>query len=342
MALVKPSYNTKREVLGEKLPLDTPFSVILDPSERCNFKCSYCFRSGQKSKSWGFAASGALMSTEIFECAAQQLKEFPQKIKLVSLTGQGEPLCNPDIADMVRYLKELDVAERIDMHTNASLLTEENAIHIARAGFTCIVVSLQGLNASEYEHTCKAKIDFQRFYNNLKILYENKSKGLKIHIKIEDVALDKDNMEKSKQRFYELFGSIADSIFVENAVPLWNRLGINSDAITNKFGDTVGNVDYCPLLFYKMLVAPDGEIYPCTNLPSPMSLGNISNITLREAWSSRKRLDFLKEHLRLTRHKHEPCEGCFVPVNTVTSREDIIDPYKDSILKRLKGISYNG
>lgn len=341
MASVKPSYNTKRTVLGKQLPLDTPFSVVLDPSERCNFRCCYCFRAGKKDKSWSFAAKGDLMSLSVFERAARQLKEFPQKLKLISLSGHGEPLCNPHIIDMVQFLKKLDVAEQIDMHTNASLLTEESAVRIAQAGFTRIVVSLQGLDAATYKRTCGAKIDFQQFYNNLKLMYENKDKSLGIHIKIADVAFEKHAILESEQKFYELFGVIADTVFVEKTVPLWQNLNLNTDTTTNKFGCSFSEVNYCPLLFYKIMVAPDGEIYPCTKLPPPMSLGNIQEKTLREAWNSRSRFDFMKEHLQLTRHKHRPCVGCFVAVNTVTSSKDVIDEYKDVILQRLGVVSHN-
>lgn len=278
------------------------------------------------------------MPPEVFELAAGQLKEFPKKIKLVSLSGHGEPLCNPDIADMVRLLEDLAVTEQIDMHTNASLLTEESAVRIAKAGFTRIVVSLQGLDAAAYERTCGVKIDFQQLYNNLKLMYESKDKYLKIHIKMIDTALDPDDPEESERRFYEIFDSLADDLFIEKAVPIWTNLGAAA-VTTNKYEDTFGEVDYCPLLFYKMLVAPDGGIYPCTNIPPPMSLGNIRDISLREVWNSRRRLDFLKEHLNLTRHNHTSCRGCFVPVNTVMSQKDVIDPYRDVILERLEEIS---
>lgn len=338
MACIKPSYNTNRAVLGEQLPLHTPFSIILDISERCNFRCSYCFRAGEKDESWGFAAAEGLMSPVIFERAVKQIMEFPQKLKVISLSGHGEPLCHPDIVDMVGFLKKMDVTEQIDMHTNASLLTEESAVRIAQAGFTRIVVSLQGLDAAAYERTCRAKIDFRRFYDNLKLLYKSKDKKLRIHIKIVDVALGKMDAKDGERRFYELFGDIADDVFVEKTVPLWKNIAFAPGDMVNKFGYEFSKVDYCPLVFYKIWVAPDGAIYSCTNLPPPPSLGNICNTTLQAAWNSRQRLDFLKEHLRLTRHKHTPCAGCFVPVNTVTSSEDVLDSYKDAILDRLESV----
>ena len=67
MARIKESFNTNRMCLGESLPLKTPLSVIIDISERCNFKCNYCFRSGQKDDSWGFAIKNELMSMDVFK-----------------------------------------------------------------------------------------------------------------------------------------------------------------------------------------------------------------------------------------------------------------------------------
>lgn len=272
---------------------------------------------------------------EIFKLAVQQLSEFPQTIKTVSLSGHGEPLCNHDIAQMARWLNTSAIAEHVEMHTNASLLTEETAIQIAKSGFSRIVVSLQGLDASMYEQTCGIRINWEQFYNNLKLLYHNKPTTLKIHIKISEAALHKNDFNNDKEKFYSLFGNIADSIFIEKVTPLWKNVRIDTEWTKNKFWQEHGEIKYCPLLFYKIWVAPDGEIYPCTGLPSPMSLGNICKVSLRDAWTGRKRLEFLKEHLLSERRLNPACIDCFVPINTIASEKDIIDAYKQEILNRL-------
>lgn len=335
MAEIKASYNKERLCLGREIPLDTPLSVHLDVSERCNFKCNYCFRSKKRDETWGFAAKNNLMPMNIFQKTIEQLAEFPQKIKSVFLSGHGEPLCNPELAAMVRCLKKSGVTERIEMHTNASLLTEKTAAEIARAGFTRIVVSLQGLNADSYERVCGAKLDWDIFYKNLCLLYQNKNADLRIHIKISEAALDKECFEADKERFYSAFGPIADTISVEKVTPLWKNLEIDLDPDTNKYGKEVGKIECCPILFYKMWVAPDGEIYPCTGLPMPLSLGNIREISLLEAWNGQKRREFLESHLRSFRGGHSACIDCFVPINTVTMDEDRIDSYREEILARL-------
>lgn len=339
MMNIRASYNEKRQRLGEILPLDTPLSVILDTSERCNFRCSYCFRSKPQDESWGYAAKNNLMSMDVFHQCIRQLAKFPQKIKSVELSGQGEPLCNPKIAEMVHDLRTADVTEQIVMHTNASMLTAATAKEIARAGFTKIVVSLQGLNANTYEEVCGAELNWDAFYEKLRILYENKNDDLKIHIKITEAALNPKNSAREETVFYSLFGSIADSISVEKVTPLWRNLDIPSSKTVNKYGQEIEMIECCPILFYKMWVGPDGEIYPCSGLPAPLSLGNIREISLRDAWNSPKRKDFLISHLRFPRGGCDTCIDCFVPVNTITMEEDRIDPYKKEILKRLEGNS---
>ena len=336
MAEIKESYNTERLCLGEKLPLNTPLSVIFDLSERCNFKCNYCFRSGEKNESWGYVAKNELMTLEVFETVVKQISQFPQPIKVVSLSGHGEPLYNPNIIKMTNLLRESTAVERIEMHTNASLLTEESIIKIQKAGFSRIVVSLQGLDSSTYEHVCGVKINWEKFYNNLKKLYENKEDNLKIHIKISEAALDKNHYSRDEEKFYTLFGNIADSIFIEKVTPLWKNIKFEIDETKNKFGENPRQINYCPIVFYKIWVAPNGEMYPCTALPPPMSLGNIRDTSLQNAWNSMERRKFLIEHLHLDRHNYSPCVGCFVPINTVVSEKDFIDPYKEEILRRLE------
>lgn len=336
MVSVKASYNGNRINLGERLPLDTPLSVILDVSERCNFRCNYCFRSKPQDGAWDFAAKNNLMTMELFQKAVNQLSSFPQKIEVISLSGHGEPLCHSDIIPMVQYLKKAAVTERIEMHTNASLFTERTAKEAAQAGFNRIVVSLQGLDARDYERVCGAKLDWDRFYGCLQDLYKNKADSLKIHIKISEAALSVENYAADEERFYTLFKPIADTVSVEKVTPLWKNLEFEANETVNKYGQDVGTVECCPILFYKMWVAPDGEIYPCTGLPMPMSLGNIREISLREAWGGRKRREFLLSHLQVPRGGHPACVDCFVPVNTVTMEQDRIDPYKKEILDRLR------
>lgn len=63
----------KRNYLKEVLPLDTPYTIILEPIKACNFKCVYCVYSSSKIKS-------DIMSLELFKKAISGLDRFSKKL----------------------------------------------------------------------------------------------------------------------------------------------------------------------------------------------------------------------------------------------------------------------
>ena len=331
---IQPSYDTNRQVLGKILPLDTPFTVILDTSEACNFKCKYCFRSHHDKRDWGYAASGGLMPWSIFEKAADQLLRFPQTVRQVSLSNHGEPLANRDICQMAKYLREKGFDGRISIHTNASLLDEEYAGEVGTCGMSRIIVSLQGLTGERYEKICGARIDENDFFENLSVMYaasrENKHKT-EIHIKIANAALD----GSEEQVFYERFEKIADRVFVEHIVPIWkNGNADGGEKAVNKYGASFPGQKCCRLIFDTLVVAPNGDVYPCTQLVGTPCIGNIQEIPLFEIWNNQKRIGLLEKILCLD--EPDMCKECYIKQNSVYTKEDMIDGFREEILRRLE------
>lgn len=330
-----PSFDVNRSCLGEILPLKTPFRVILDSSEACNFKCTYCFRSVPPSETWGYALENGIMSMETFEIAAQQLLKFPEAPRVISLSGMGEPLCNTHIPLMAKKLKEFGIKSKIELHTNASLLTRESAEVIASCGIEKIVISIQGLDAEAYKKVCSFNINFDDFYENLKVFYKNKANNMEVNIKIVDEALR--NAEE-EQKFYEMFSPIADKTFVENTMALWQEQIVYDDTAntkSNKFGKDFGEIICCPIAFLNLTISPNGDIYPCCVINPPFSLGNVRDTELTEAWNSPYRIDFLRNILINGRKCHKRCETCYFPKGYVKTEMDIIDTYRQSILERI-------
>lgn len=327
---LKPSYDEHRQVLGKILPLNTPLKLIIDASEACNFRCAYCFRSDKNKENWGFARDCRNMEWEVFEKVVEQIKDFPDVIRQISLSCHGEPLCNRLLPDMVRYLKSEGIKGKVSIHTNASLLDEEYAKRLAESGIDRIVVSLQGLTAEKYREICGADIDFDVFYTNLKRLYECK-KETEISVKIVDAALEKNEQEK----FYELFGAVADRVFIEKIVPIWKNIGNASESIMteNKYGGRVAEQKCCSLMFRTLVVAPNGDIYPCTQLLGNEVLGNVWENSLYECWNGEKRRKLMEDILLL--RPAAMCNGCNIRQNSVFQPEDMIDGYREEILMRL-------
>lgn len=329
---IQASYDKDRQCLGEIYPLSTPFTVILDASEACNFRCNYCFRATDSLDAWGdYAIKKNLMKWNVFEQAVKQIKEFPETVKQISLSNHGEPLCNHKLPEMVRYIKEQGITSRISIHTNGSLLDRKYALELAESGIDKIVVSLQGLTGAKYKEVCATELDFDDFYQNLKCLYDNKKENTIINIKIMDVAVG--NLE---EEFYEMFSNVADHVFVEKMVPIWKNTyndENNSPKVLNKYGDAFPYQECCPLLFNTLVITPEGDVYPCTQVLSKECLGNIFDGSLIEFWNGKERTELLRKQLLL--QAPESCNGCYIKQNSIFSKKDMIDDYRMEILKRL-------
>ena len=326
------SYSQDRHILGKEVPLDTPYTILIDISDVCNLRCKYCFRYDENIEAEDYRKN-RLMEWDTFVRVVDQMKEFPKQLKRIALSHHGEPLCNRLLPRMVKYIKESGLTGKTDIHTNALLLDEQYIEALCEAGLDRIVISMQGLNGKKYLEECGTKIDFEHFYQTIKLLYQKKNKT-QIHIKIVDEAVD-----GKTEKFYELFSPVADRVFVESVVPLWTGADLSKDHCEiNKYGDAVQIQQCCPLIFYTINVLPDGTIYPCSHIRPPFKLGNVHDTTLLAAWNSERKKKFLKQMLERGRFEIEACKNCYIPQNTVMTSGDSIDSYAEEIYDRLVGM----
>ena len=160
----------KRTKLAEVLPLDTPFVVQIFPVYACNFKCNYCIFSVDKAKR-GFISDKIIMDFDLYKKCIDEIAIFPNKVKVLRFVGIGEPLLHKNIADMVEYAVSKDVANTVEILTNASLLTPKMSDSLISAGLSRLVVSVQGTTKEKYKDVCGANIDFENFIENLRYFF---------------------------------------------------------------------------------------------------------------------------------------------------------------------------
>ena len=211
----------KRTILAEVLPLSTPLVVQMFPIYACNFTCRYCVFSVDKAKR-GFISDKIVMEMDLYKKCVDEMSLFQDRIKVLRFVGMGEPLLHKHIVDMVEYGVAKGVAGRVEILTNASLLTPGLSDALINAGLSRLVVSLQGTTSTKYREVCGASINISDIVDNLKYFYGNKGKA-HLHIKIIDYALDGKDDEK---RFYDLFGDICDTIGIERAGPIFPVCGL--------------------------------------------------------------------------------------------------------------------
>lgn len=331
MAEIKPFTGMERVKLSEVVPIDTPFTFNIFPSNICNFNCNYCAQSLGKDylqKEYDFPME--LMPFEILQTAVNQAKRFPRKFKLVSFMGHGEPLLNKDLPKMIAEVKNADITERTDIITNASLLTREYSMNLINAGLDVLRVSIQGIDSNGYKNICNADINYKDFYENLAYFYEHKGK-CQVYLKTVDASLK----EGEEERFYEMFSPIADRVYVDRVKPVYHGVDYSeseSDLSTDRYGKSHDNRLVCPQPFYMLSLWTNGDVTPCDGLYKASPLGNVLTDELADMWQSQLHRDFCIAHLKKQKNVIESCKNCCAP-DDVAAKEDVMDDEAEEILK---------
>jgi radical SAM protein with 4Fe4S-binding SPASM domain len=316
----------KRQKLINKLPLSTPYVVQIFPIYRCNFKCGYCGVFNKKEEDRFFISEKKIMDFDLFAKSIRYMRDFPEKIKTLRFVGIGEPLLHPKIVQMIRYAYSNDIAEKIEIVTNGSLLTEKMSNQIIAVDcLDRMVISVQGLNSKTYKKVSGIKLDFDKFVANIKYFYEHKKKT-HLYIKIADIAL-KDKDEENK--FYEIFGSICDSIGIEHIVDIHTGAEIElKDNEVTQFGGKSKDTQICPLPFYFMEVRPSGAVVPCYNFEAPTFIGDINKTSLVDIWNNPL---FKQIMIYSSKDENKVCKSCTMSKFRYHSEDDL-----DSCINKLK------
>jgi len=311
--------------LAKAIPLSTPYSVHIDPCSLCNFKCKFCFQSVDN-------VSKGTMTDDLFVKIADDLLQFPDKIRKIKIGLHGEPTLHKHLPAMIWYLKNKyvilnvsKVANIVELFTNGSLLNPQLNRSIISAGLDRINISIEGLNTKEYEEITGTKIDIIKFIENIKHLYDNRG-NCKIYIK---------TINQDKDKFYNMFGNICDEIYVENIVPQWAEIGKTKLPKIGMYGQPIKQwKEVCPFPFMYMHFNWDGSVSPCTlDWKHKVIIGDANKESAVEIWNGKKLKDLRIKMLKGKRKEIPFCNKCLAPM--VCCEEDL-DNDTEELLRRIK------
>jgi GTP 3',8-cyclase len=323
MAEILPvsGFNDRVRLAG-MLPLDTPFTLNIFPTNLCNFRCIYCAQGqGHEFLMTRYGVGTETMDPDTMQQVVDQCCEFPEKINLVSFMGHGEPLLNKHLPEMVGMVRRASIAKRIEIITNASLLTHRLSDALITAGLTNLRISLQGVNADSYLRICKKKIGYDALLEEIRYYYRHKITG-GVFVKVMDIAL----AEGEEKVFYAQFDGISDRMYIEKVKPVYKGVpvGKEADLATDRYGNVHPHRKVCPLPFFSLSVWPDGDVTPCDAIYKPVILGNVNNESLLSMWNGEKRKKFLQEHLKFKKNILPGCRDCCAP-DDVSHPLDVLD-----------------
>jgi radical SAM protein with 4Fe4S-binding SPASM domain len=319
-----------RVALQDAIPLDSPFVVYIDPTNKCNLRCEFC-PTADKALLRQVGRKGATMDFSLFEKIISDLKEFPRPLKLLSLYKDGEPLMHPRISDMIALAKSSGVAERVWTKTNGVALNPKLNRKLVAAGLDMIHISVEAVSSEGYLKVAKAKVDYDEFKANLADLHTNRGK-CDIYVKIADTGLSCEEIEK----FYADFQPISTHCAVEKLMG-WSNSGLK-DFTLGTDPDTYDglplvNKKICAYPFYVMAVNPDASVSLCGNDWSyKTAVGDVSKQSMREIWEGEELRRFRLMHLDGRRGENAACGDCYY----LRIVPDNLDPHAERLAELLR------
>ena len=146
------------EIIRKKIFM--PRMIDLEVTRECNLKCPGCLRN----------SSSSLCHLEEKHCTLDRLRDIMEEIPSIkgfNFMGDGEPLCNPEFQDIIKYIgsKKIDIL----LTTNGNLITKNMVEEWVKSGVYRVHVSVDGASKETYE---KIRVggEFGRVMENLKLL----------------------------------------------------------------------------------------------------------------------------------------------------------------------------
>lgn len=281
----------------------SPVILMVEPTNRCNFRCPLCGRGAGKLT----RAEGDL-SLERF----RQIIDDAQGLKMLFLWNQGEPLLNRKLDEFIKYAKSKSIFCVVS--TNGSLL-ERDGKKLLDAGLDELIVSLDGASAETFSRYRQGG-DFDKIILSIKDLVNSRGNKLKPLISLQFLLLKHNTGEIGE------FKRLAKQIGADRV--LWKTAQVsNSDEAMEYLPQTEGLSRYrdyekmvlrrirknCRRIFYSSVIDWNGNMTVCCfDKDEDFVMGNVFLEGLEKVWRGEK---FRSFRVDITQGKMKPmCYNC--------------------------------
>jgi len=284
-------------VYNLKLHTDFPLVLHIEPTNKCNQKCRMCCHPTQKRKETNttdLIVHKAIAEAKIFRPWSTNFFFF------------GEPFLNKNIFDYFELAAKSNL-RNISTTTNLTALTLANVKRLPSSGLNSIHISFEGLNREHYKMV-RGKDTFQRAKRNiLALVNEREKQNSKLWISITFVRTDEtdDQIEQFTSEWRGLVNDLHISPQFEyrnGSADGSRRQSISKIQIYRNDGNIMFTDNDrrvpCRQLWTRIVVTSNGEMVPCSqNIDAELTLGNILEKSIHEAWTGEQMQNLRMEHL---------------------------------------------
>lgn len=259
--------------------------VIAEVTLRCNLKCLHCYvepyHTEPKSKELS-ASDWSKIFKQLFEIGVWH----------ITFSG-GEPLCRPDIYEIMSYAKEQGLF--FGLKTNGTLITKSVANRLKELGLTRVDVSLYGAIPKTHDYITRIADSYDKTIQAIKLLRE-----CKISVSIKSSIMKFNFGEKKEmEHLSKELGVTYDAdplIFPKVGQPgSADNIRLESEQLKTLYKEEkwvnndpdLKDVDLQNRLICNAgrkvcTISPQGEVFPCALWRIP--LGNLKQQNFRDIW----------------------------------------------------------
>lgn len=261
----------------------TPSILQIENTNICNAKCIMCPHTIMKRKE-------KIMSQKDFEKIVDNIMKS-YKISRVAITGFGEPLIDSELMKKINYLNRKYKKVKIELYTNASLLTKKISEELLNANIDRITFSVNG-DKKNYRKI--VGLDYETTRNNI-VYFLKRKKELESPILTNISLMVLKENERNIKDFINFWTPKTDSVRV---YPPSNWAGAVK-SIVQKTPFKNNKRWPCSILWNSITIDVEGNVIMCCrDYESNAIFGNLLKRDIKEIRTSKKFLGLLKSHLR--------------------------------------------
>lgn len=269
-----------------------PLFIDIELTSVCNLRCSFCATTFRVNK-----IKNGFISLDTVKRIIDEGSE--NGLYGVKFNIRGEPLLHPQIHKFVSYAKKKRLID-VYFNTNGMLLTEDVSRKLIDAGLDRLTISAEGYTKKTYErHRVGAK--FEILLSNIEAMQVLKKKLSVKHPRLRIQAVMLSEIAPVFEGYKKFWAKRADEVaFVD-----YKEMKVKKKGIRYSWA--------CPQLWQRMAVFWDGTLLPCNHDDdAKLSLGKIGDISIKDAWNSKKLNDIRQTHKEGRTHLIDACDGCYL------------------------------
>jgi radical SAM protein with 4Fe4S-binding SPASM domain len=289
----RAAYHRAQDLDG---PEDFPLQLDVELTSQCNLRCTFCVH-GQ----------GEVAYRALNRPAFDRILDEAQDHGLVSMKFNyiNEPLLVPDLPDYLRAAKDHGVLNTY-FATNGVLLNERTRAGLIDARTSKIMISIDAATSETYLRMRRSK-HYDRVVANIHALLEDRERlGITYPLVRVNFLKTAENVDEI-ETFIRMWDGVADAIGFQDQVAL---PGV-ADNVLRDAANADESTFRCSFPSKQLVVDAAGHILPCCTFSGrEMPLGHIDEISLADAWRSRKMLELQRSHRENTWRDNPVCRQC--------------------------------